>query len=181
MLRKIDDSTINNWFRPEADKSNRHNRHSLTGQQPYASLLDMSLYHRQISAVLALVMIFTTVFNAVLVSCTSGWDHQAIELIGHQFESTAHEADASAFAISHEEETHPEVCADSPLLGDFTLLHNKISPLCSDDALLPFVVLSFNHLVPTVSPFARMTWPIVPGAPPLRPAIHDLSTIRLLV
>ncbi|MCG7958204.1 MAG: hypothetical protein JAY69_03975 [Candidatus Thiodiazotropha taylori] len=156
-------------------------RYSLTDKQPYASLLYMSLYHRQISAALALVMVFTTVFNAVLVYCTSGWDHQAIELIGHQFESTAHAADASAVAISHVEEAHPEVCADSPLLGDFTLSHNKISPLCSGDALQLFVVLSFSHFDPTVSPFAPMTWSIVPGAPPLRSAIHDLSTIRLLV
>ncbi|MCG7932966.1 MAG: hypothetical protein N0C88_01375 [Candidatus Thiodiazotropha lotti] len=142
----------------------------------------MALLHKQVSITLALVMFFTSVINTLLVSCTSGSDHHAIELIGHQAGLTDHSANTLASAIhTPEHEVHPKTCADTTLLADMLILRDNLSAQWEADT--PQVYFAYpldDPIAPSVA-FNSHHWPAYLDIPPTWSSIDNLSTIRLLI
>ncbi len=142
----------------------------------------MTLFYRHISSVLALVMLFTSVINTVLVVCASGEDHNAIELIGHQTGFTDHSTDVFTVAASRSpHEAHPETCTDTSLLSE--AVFQPISNFSSFEDHVPqlFLVQSFHDLFASSIAFTSQISPIVPDGPRLHPTLDDLSSIRILI
>lgn len=134
---------------------------------------------RHISAVLALVMLFTSVLNTVLVVCNSGSDHHAIEVVGHQ---VMHSIDADApsdhTSVNH---NHPEYCTDMSLLTDSLSQRNKQLQGWEDISPTLIIVYSIDESVAAVAESDLSKWPASLNALWLRPASDHLATIRLLI
>lgn len=142
----------------------------------------MTSFHRHISSILALVMLFTSVINTVLVVCASGEDHNAIELIGHQTGFSDHSTEAFTVAIPRSpHEAHPETCTDTSLLSE--AVFRPISNFSSLEDHVPqlFLVQSFHDLFASSIVFTSQASPIVPDGPRLQSTLDDLSSIRLLI
>jgi hypothetical protein len=144
--------------------------------------MTMTLFNKQVSAALALVMFFTSVINTVLVACTSGSDHQAIELIGHQTGLTDHSADTFTFTThTSEHEAHPENCTDTSLLADTLTQRDNLSANWEDNTSQLWLAYPLDDRVAPNIAFAPSHWPANLHTPPTWAAIDDLSTIRLLI
>ncbi len=142
----------------------------------------MTRYLRQISATLALVMLFTSAISAVLVACASGSDHYAIELVGHHAEVADHAAEPSVVTTpASEHEAHPDTCADTPLLGDMLIQRDNLSAGSEDNSPQVWLELPVDGAVLNRVAVDRRSWPVWLDVPPARPATEDLSTIRLLI
>ena len=142
----------------------------------------MPLFHKQVSAALALVILFTSVINTVLVACTSGSDHQAIELIGHQAGLTDHSADAfTPTTHASEHEAHPEACVDTPLLADTLTQRDNLSASVENSTPQVWPAYPFDNLVAPSIAFNPLNWRAYLDASPTWSAVDDLSTIRLLI
>lgn len=142
----------------------------------------MNVFRRQISLLLALVIIFTSAINGVVVACTSGSDHHAIELIGHHTELLDHSVDPTVFTEqSHDHEAHPKSCVDSFLLADTIIQQNSSSLDWEERAHQVFLVYPIDELIKPVITYAPQSWSIPLNISSLRPATDDLSTIRILI
>lgn len=142
----------------------------------------MTLFQRQVSVALTLVMLFTSVMSTVLVVCKSGSDHHAIEAIGHQTGLLEHSVDtlASSEPIS-EHHAHPDSCSDTSLLADLLIQRDKKLAGWEDSASSVILVYTINDLVAPVVTLNSQRWSFSLNATWLRPATDDLSTIRLLI
>lgn len=142
----------------------------------------MNLLRRQISLLLALVIIFTTAINGVVVACMSGSDHQAIESIGHQLGLLDHSIDPIVFTEhSHDHEVHPESCVDSSLLSDTVIQRDNSSFSWEEPKLQVFLVYTFADLLTPDVAHIPHSWSIPLNSQGLHPVIDGLSTIRLLI
>lgn len=142
----------------------------------------MSSTLRQISSSLAVVMFLTSVISAVLVMCTSGTDHHAFELLGHQEQIEDHSSHSLVFAessIGHE--PHPEICTDTPLLSDIPLQRDNLVSSCGEKVQQVFLLYPVDELTAAVPVFNSQSWPVWRYVSSMRPPTDDLSSIRLLI
>lgn len=139
----------------------------------------MSGLRTSMSTILALVMLIASVLNVVLVECSTGIDHRAIELVGHQLEAHICPTDpAASTSCAHKHQ--PEDCEDSSLLDDATTVQRASAA----DQAAPAVVAVLPPAAPWILvPIQARSQPqLCPRPPPrLRQTIDDLATVRLLI
>jgi hypothetical protein len=114
--------------------------------------------------------------------CTSGSDHHAIEVIGHQEQAQGHVTAPLTFAessIGHEE--HPEICTDTPLLSDIPLQRDNHVSSCEDRLYQAELAYPLNDLIAAVSASSSHGWSVPLDDSSKRPPVDDLSSIRLLI
>lgn len=144
--------------------------------------IPMLTLRKQISLVLALVIVITAVLNAVFVTCIVDAGHHEIELIGHRLAAADGARDAEG-ATGHGSDAnlHSDGCADLPLIAAAATRGN------ADPDPYPDVDRQLAALPPTAEAWNRPRIALseprhgLPAEPMRRPAIDDLSTVRLLI